>query len=335
MNKAILIIQLFMLFAFGNAAANHIQLNNKKEGIMKKVTFNSEGLNLVGNLYYPTDFEEGKQYPAVVVNGTWTSVKEQMEHLYAKELATQGFIALAFDFRNYGESEGQPRFYESPQMKKEDIKNAVTYLMTLPEVDAQKIASIGVCAGAMYTLMAAAEDTRIKVVATAAPWLHDAEAVKWFYGGEEGVQAKIKAAQTAKEKFATTGEIDYIPTISTTDESAAMYGNFDYYLNEKRGAIPQWSAHKFAVMSWEDWLTVDAMPTAKSLTQPFILISSDACVLPQYAKNYFNNVENENKKLVWETTDLEGLAHQFYFYDDAATITKTVKTVSDWFNANM
>ena len=39
----------------------------------------------------------------------------------------------------------------------------------------------------MYTLMAAADDNRIKSVVTAASWLHDAEAVKLFYGGEDGV----------------------------------------------------------------------------------------------------------------------------------------------------
>ena len=47
-----------------------------------------------------------------------------------------------------------------------------------------------------------------------------------------------------------------------------MYGPYDYYLNPERGAIPQWSADKFAVMSWEDWLTTNPMPTAKTLNAP-------------------------------------------------------------------
>ena len=47
------------------------------EAKMKKVTFKSEGINLVGNLYYPNNCEEGKQYPAIVVSGSWTTVKEQ------------------------------------------------------------------------------------------------------------------------------------------------------------------------------------------------------------------------------------------------------------------
>ena len=61
-------------------------------------------------------------------------------------------------------------------------------------------------------------------MATAASWLHDAEAVKLFYGGEEGVQAKLDAARGAKKEYAEHGVVNYIPTISTEDPTAAMYG---------------------------------------------------------------------------------------------------------------
>ena len=177
---------------------------------MKTVHFDSEGARLVGNLYYPSGFDTSKSYPAIIVSGSWTTVKEQMSGLYAKELAAQGYITLAFDFRNFGESEGEPRFYESPSLKKADIKNAVSFLEGLSEVDAAKIGAFGVCAGAMYTLTAASEDDRIKTVVTAASWLHDAEAVQLFYGGAEGVEAKRAAAQHAKELYAERGEIQYI-----------------------------------------------------------------------------------------------------------------------------
>ncbi len=257
---------------------------------MKKIHFKSDGLQLVGNLYYPKSYEVGKQYPAIVVSGSWTTVKEQMAGLYAEKLAENGFITLAFDFRNFGESEGEPRFFESPQLKTKDIKNAVNYLSSLDEVNAEKIGAFGVCAGAMYTLMASAEDQEIKAVATVASWLHDAEAVKLFYGGEEGVQAKIEAAKKAKKTYAQTGEVAYIPTISEADESAAMYGPYDYYLNKERGAVEQWSNDKFAVASWEDWLTANPMPYAKQLSKPVLMVHSDGAVLPDYTKKFFSEI---------------------------------------------
>lgn len=302
---------------------------------MKKVSFNSEGANLVGNLYYPENYDPTQSYPALLVSGSWTTVKEQMAGLYAKKLAKEGFITLAFDFRNFGESEGEPRFYESPALKKTDVKNAVSYLESLPEVDNDKIGAFGVCAGAMYTLMAASEDKRIKSVVTAASWLHDAEAVKLFYGGAEGVNAKVKAAQEAKKEYAENGTVQYIPSISTEDESAAMYGPYDYYLNPERGAIPEWSNDKFAVMSWEDWLTTDPMPTASQLKQPILMIHSDGAVLPQYTKNYFEKIAATDKQLHWMETELESPFHQFNYYDQDAEVEESVAEASKWFKVKM
>ena len=318
-----------------NTTANQETTNDKNKITMKKVNFKSEGLSLTGNLFYPADFQDNKAYPAIIVSGSWTTVKEQMAGLYAEKLAEQGFITLAFDFRNFGESEGEPRFYENPSLKKVDIQNAVTYLESLEEVDNAKIGAFGVCAGSMYTLMAASEDNRIKSVVTAASWLHDAEAVKLFYGGEEGVNAKITAAQNAKNNYAENGVVDYIPTISTEDKSAAMYGPYDYYLNKERGAIEEWSADKFAVMSWEDWLTTDPMPTAKNLTCPTLMIHSDGAVLPQYTKNYFEKIASADKKLHWIETEMESPFHQFAFYDQEKEVNAAVAQASDWFVAKM
>jgi len=308
---------------------------NANEMQIKKVNFNSEGAKLVGNLYLPPNFDKSKKYTAIVVSGSWTTVKEQMAGLYAEKLANEGFITLAFDFRNFGESEGEPRFYESPELKKTDIRNAITYLKKRPEVDDSKIGAFGVCAGAMYTLMAASEDDRIQSVVTAASWLHDAEAVKLFYGGEAGVNEKLAAARAAKKNYAEHGVVDYIPTISTEDSTAAMYGPYDYYLNPERGAIAQWSSDKFAVMSWEDWLTADPMSTAKNLQKPTLMIHSDGAVLPQYTKNYYEQIAAEDKKLHWMETELESPYHQFRYYDQEAEVDEAVSEATEWFRSKM
>lgn len=307
----------------------------KENKIMEKVNFKSEGLNLVGNLYYPPNLEEGKKYPAIICSGSWTTVKEQMAGLYAKRFAENGFITLVFDFRNYGESEGEPRNWENPEMKIQDIINAVNYLKTLPQIDDNNIGAFGVCAGSMYTLMAASEDKDIKAVATTASWLHDAEAVKLFYGGEEGVKNKIKMAQDAKKKYVETGEFTYIKTISTTDETAAMFGEFDYYLNPKRGAVPEWSADKFALATWEDWLTLDPFPSAAKLNKPLLMIHSDGCVLPDYTKKYFEAVPSKDKELVWVDTKLQSPMHQFNFYDQREEVDLSVKKTTEFFKKEL
>lgn len=289
------------------------------------IHFNSDGLVLAGDLYRPDDFQTNRSYPAILVAGSWTTVKEQMSGLYAARLAEQGFITLAIDPRGFGASEGQPRYWENPTAKIADYKNALNYLETVEGVDKNRLLLVGVCAGAGYMAKLAEEDPRVKGLAMVAAWLHDAAAVRLIYGGEESVTAKIRAAQAAKKKYALTGETDYIPSISRTDSTAAMFGDYDYYLNPQRGAIPEWSADRFAVMSWEDWLNFSPMPAAKNLHIPVLMVHSDGAVLGDYARKFFEDIPQENKVLHWT----EG--SQFDFYDQPEQVAESVKEITSIF----
>lgn len=62
----------------------------------EKVRFhNRYGIELAGDLYLPKE-AEGK-LAALAVAGPFGAVKEQCAGLYAEELASRGFAALAFD----------------------------------------------------------------------------------------------------------------------------------------------------------------------------------------------------------------------------------------------
>jgi uncharacterized protein len=80
----------------------------------RKINFDRDGLTLVGDLFTPENFDENGHYKAVIVEGSFTSPKEQMPGTYAQKFADQGFVALAFDYGHYGESAGEPRQLESP-----------------------------------------------------------------------------------------------------------------------------------------------------------------------------------------------------------------------------
>ncbi len=296
----------------------------------KQVAFVSQGCNLIGHVYYPDNMEPEEQYPAIIVLGSWTTVKEQMAGTYADRLSHQGFIALAFDARGYGESEGEPRNWENPTYKMEDTQAALRFMQSLPEVDESRIALCGISAGAMYALMTAAHDEGVAAVCTVASWLHDVDTIPLLYGGEEGVKQKLRAAHAAKWRYADEGVLETVPKISTTDPNAAMYGSFDYYLNPRRGGIPQWDSAHFAVMSWEDWLHCDPMPLAKDVTVPVIMVHSDGCLLPEQTKQFFHLIASPIKKLVWYDTDIPFPNQQFAFYDQDEVVNYAIYKVSSF-----
>ena len=92
-------------------------------------------------------------------------MKDQVVGNYAERLADEGFVTLAFDHRNFGDSEGEPRQHEDSAGKLADLRDAVGYLASRPEVDPDRIAVVGVCLGGGYAVRAGAFDPRVRAIA--------------------------------------------------------------------------------------------------------------------------------------------------------------------------
>jgi uncharacterized protein len=102
------------------------------------VEFLSEGVTVRGNLYLP----EGEgPFPTVVMAGGWCYVKELREPQYAQAFVDRGYAALIFDYRKVGASDGARRQHLDPWEQVEDYRNAISWVETRPELDADRIAA--------------------------------------------------------------------------------------------------------------------------------------------------------------------------------------------------
>ena len=143
----------------------------------KKVEFFSEGVKIAGILRSP-DSASGPR-PAIVQGPGWLGLKDAKLYLpYHEALTAAGFHLLIFDYRGFGDSEGD-RGQLLPDLQLQDLINAVTYLETLPEVDAQNIGAFGSGGtGGGNSILLGAVDKRIKCVVSQVPvsdgsdWLH-------------------------------------------------------------------------------------------------------------------------------------------------------------------
>lgn len=136
---------------------------------MQKVsipTLNGQNVTLAAVIHQPANFDASQKYPVIVVAHPGGGVKEQAAGLYAKKLAEQGLLAIAFDASFQGESTGEPRQLENPYIRTEDVSTVVDYLTTQTYVDTDRIGAMGICAGGGYTANAAINDRRIKAIAT-------------------------------------------------------------------------------------------------------------------------------------------------------------------------
>ena len=166
----------------------------------KKVVFpNHFGITLAADLYSPKEIS-GK-LPAVAVSGPFGAVKEQSSGLYAQEMASRGFVALTFDPSFTGESSGEPRFMNSPDINVEDFQAAVDYLCSLDEVNKDEISIIGICGWGGMAIQTACIDARIK--ATVASTMYDMSRVtgNGYFDADDSKEARKKAREAlAKQR---------------------------------------------------------------------------------------------------------------------------------------
>jgi fermentation-respiration switch protein FrsA (DUF1100 family) len=286
---------------------------------------NGSGDLLVADLYRPA--EARQPLPGAVVSGSWTTVKEQMAGLYAQRLAENGFAALAFDPTGFGQSRGPLREVENPTRKTADIRAAFTHLTETDGVDPDRLAALAICASSGYTCDNAAADARVKTVGLVAPWLHDPDLVQPYYGGAEGVELLLARGKSARQRYETTGTVEYVPACSATDKTAAMFGPYDYYLDPTRGSIPEWGA-RFATMAWPDWLGYDAIATAQHVNQPVVMVHSRNGAVPDGAEAFAAHCAHR-ADIVWTS------GTQLDFYDQPQQVQFAVDRIVDHFRATL
>ena len=204
----------------------------------EKVKFhNRYGIELTGDLYLPQD-ATGK-LAAVAVSGPFGAVKEQCSGLYAEELASRGFAALAFDPSFIGESGGTVRNVASPDINTEDFSAAVDFLATRDFVDGEKIGILGICGFGGMALNAAAMDTRIKATVTSTMYDMSRVNAKGYFDSTDsadaryGMQQALNAQRTQDYQSGTYaragGVVDPLPE----DAPFFLKDYYDYYKTQR------------------------------------------------------------------------------------------------------
>lgn len=202
---------------------------------LRRVTFNSDGRDIAAHLRLPEGFSQHGRYPAVVVVGPGSSVKEQAGAIYAEKLVARGYPTIVFDPSYQGESAGLPRDLESPAARVEDIRCAVDFLVTLPYIDDEAIGLLGICAGGGYAVNAALIERRFKAVGTVvANDIGSAfRRMSPQAGAVEEMLAAIGKQRTAEARGAQAQRVPWLPSVEEAKAAGikdpTLLNAIDYY----------------------------------------------------------------------------------------------------------
>ncbi len=100
---------------------------------------------------------------------------------YAARFQAAGYAALVFDYRTWGDSEGEPRGLIWIPDQLADYAAAIQYARSRPEIDPARIALWGSSLSGGHVIVAAAQDAKIACVIAQCPGLDGREAMEMTF----------------------------------------------------------------------------------------------------------------------------------------------------------
>lgn len=131
------------------------------------VEFDAEGVTLRGWLYRPKP--AASSAPVVVMAHGYNCLKEFYLDKYAEAVANAGHVVLAYDHRNFGDSDGEPRQELDPWVQVRDYRHAITFAQTLDGVDPSRVGVWGTSYAGGHVLVVGAIDRRVRCVVSQVP----------------------------------------------------------------------------------------------------------------------------------------------------------------------
>ena len=126
----------------------------------EQLFFESADAKVAAHLYLP---EDDAKVPGIVMCHGFAGVKELLLPNFAQRFAANGYAALTFDYRGFGQSGGEPgRLLPSQQI--EDIINALAFMRSCPQVDSDRIALWGTSFGGANVIFAAVQDGNVRSI---------------------------------------------------------------------------------------------------------------------------------------------------------------------------
>lgn len=310
---------------------NHIPVDVDSLNAGKnRVHFMSEGSKLAGDLYLPEGFDPTVSYPTIIYTRPGSQVKEQTGSVYGTKLSARGYVFLVFDPKNFGDSEGDVRNYESIHNMAPNTTDAISFLRTMPFVDREQFYGLGACAGAPYICNVALGDVRIKKVATVVGNFDAAASLFGVYP-KEAIGQLLAAAAEGKQRYYETAEYDTMdifagmPKPPPAEAPRDIRDGYDYYfVRAGKEQCPNYSS-EFPLVGMPIDPARVFVGQAKYLTQPLLIVAGEHAFTREMDKNVFE-IASEPKQYL----EIAGASHMD-LYDREQYVDQAVDAIDTFY----
>ena len=221
--------------------------------------------------------------PTVVMTHGMTAVKEMHLDDYAEFFADAGLNVLVYDHRNFGDSDGLPRQENDPVLQHRDIRNAISYAITRPDVDATRIGLWGTSFAGGHALLVAAIDKRVKAVVSQVPFISGSRQLSSAVRPDFQSHLRDQFHGDRLHRF-TGGEPTLIPVITPDPTEPAMMSApdaYEWFSKTAANRAPNWKNEVTArSLEWASEYEPGSYISRISPTPLLMLVADDDTVAP-------------------------------------------------------
>jgi pimeloyl-ACP methyl ester carboxylesterase len=116
--------------------------------------------------------------PVIVMAHGFGSPRALRLYAYAERFAAAGYAVVVFDYRGFGDSDGEPRQVLDVSMQHDDWRAALAFARSLPGIDANKVAAWGTSFGGGHVLTVAGRGEALAAVIAQVPHVSGPAAVR-------------------------------------------------------------------------------------------------------------------------------------------------------------
>jgi hypothetical protein len=190
----------------------------------ERVHWSSGQLKISGVVEFPDGMQRGERHAAILVlHGFGSNKDSPMVRSVTRMFTALGYVALRFDMRGCGESEGERgRVICLEQVA--DTKSAFDFLAQSGYADAKRIAVFGHSFGAAVAVYAAGSDARIAACISSGGWGHGEKKFRKQHASPEAWQ-RFSAMMEEGRRRSARGERMMVPRYDIVPIRPGLRGN--------------------------------------------------------------------------------------------------------------
>ncbi|EHI50363.1 hypothetical protein WH06_24045 [Aeromonas salmonicida subsp. salmonicida] len=260
-----------------------------------------------------------KKKPVIILCHGFCGIREMLLPDFAKAFTHAGFSTITFDYRGFGDSDGEPGRLV-PTMQIDDIISVVNWAKRQPSIDAHRIALWGTSLGGCHVFGAAAKVPEIKCIVSQLAFA-DGEEIVTGKMNEQEKKAFLVTLDKMSEKQKVTGKEMFVSVNRVLSDPESKL-----FFEANRARYPKMDI-KIPFLTVKESLQYKPALYASQVTCPTLVViaGQDAVNSSEQGKALFNAVGAKEKRLYEENN-----ARHYDIYT-GENFKKVVDIQTEWF----